>query len=74
MIIQTVTKSGNFSGSNRFKHALTSMGALRFGEGGGRYLSFSKNRRGGVMNRLYFNLDDKNNVEWMHMEANNHMI
>tara|TARA_R110001583_G_scaffold33641_15_gene113674 strand:+ start:118 stop:882 length:765 start_codon:yes stop_codon:yes gene_type:complete len=71
IIIQQVTKSGNFAGSNRFKHSLTAMGALRFDEGGGRYLSFDKNRRGGDMNRLYFNLNADNNVTWMYTEANN---
>ena len=71
ILIQQVTKSGNFAGSNRFKHALTAMGALRFGEGGGRYLSFDKNRRGGEMNKLHFSLDVSDNVEWLYTSPMN---
>jgi len=74
ILIQQVTKSGNFAGSNRFKHALTAMGELRFGENGGRFLRFSKNRRGGEMNNLFFNLESKGHVEWMHMTANNNVF
>ena len=37
----------------------------------GRSLSFSKNRRGGQMDQLFFSLDQKNNVGWLHTEAMN---
>ena len=70
LIIQQVTKAGTFAGSNRFKHMLTGMCAMRFVEGG-RNLSFSKNRRGGQMDQLFFSLDQKNNVGWLHTEAMN---
>lgn len=70
MIIQQVTKSGNFAGSNRFKHMLTGMGRMTFDEFG-RHLSFSKNRRGGEMNKLFFSVSGKDNVSWLHTEAMN---
>ena len=70
MIIQQVTKSGNFAGSNRFKHMLTGMGRMTFDENG-RHLSFSKNRRGGEMNKLFFSVAGKENVSWLHTEAMN---
>jgi len=70
MIIQQVTKSGNFAGSNRFKHMLTGMGRMTFDENG-RHLSFSKNRRGGEMNKLFFSVASKDNVSWLHTEAMN---
>ena len=70
LIIQQVTKGGEFAGSNRFKHMLTGMAEMRFADNG-RYLSFSKNRRGGEMNRLFFSLDQTKNVGWLHTEAMN---
>ena len=70
LIIQQVTKAGTFAGSNRFKHMLTGMARMQFGENG-RYISFSKNRRGGKMDRLYFKVDTTKNVNWLHTEANN---
>jgi len=70
LIIQQVTKSGNFAGSNRFKHMLTGMAEMRFVEGG-RCISFSKNRRGGQMDRLFYSLATKDNVQWLHTEAQN---
>ena len=70
LIIQQVTKGGEFAGSNRFKHMLTGMAEMRFAEDG-RHLSFSKNRRGGEMNRLYFSLAQRENVGWLRTEAMN---
>ena len=70
MIIQQVTKTGNFAGSNRFKHMLTGMAEMRF-QDGGRYISFSKNRRGGKMDKLFFSLDQSQNVGWLYTEAQN---
>jgi DNA repair protein RadA/Sms len=64
LVIQQVTKSGMFVGSNKIKHMTTAMGHLKFDEEG-RYLHFSKNRRGGNGNKLYFNLDSKNKVNWL---------
>jgi predicted ATP-dependent serine protease len=66
LLIQQVTKSGSFVGSNRIKHMTTAMGHLKFDGDGGRYLAFSKNRRGGNMNKFYFNLNTKNQVNWMY--------
>ena len=70
LIIQQVTKAGTFAGSNRFKHMLTGMARMQFVEGG-RCISFSKNRRGGQMDRLFFRVDTTKNVSWLHTEANN---
>ena len=65
LIIQQVTKSGGFAGSNRIKHMTTGMAHLKFQEGE-RYIVFSKNRRGGNMNKLYYNLSVGNKVHWLH--------
>ena len=70
LIIQQVTKGGEFAGSNRFKHMLTSMGHLKF-DGDDRVLFFSKNRRGGRMDKLHFSLDTNNHVNWKHFSAMN---
>lgn len=65
LVIQQVTKSGAFAGSNRIKHMTTGMAHLKFQEGE-RYIAFSKNRRGGNMNKLYFNLSVGKQVHWLH--------
>lgn len=70
LIIQQVTKAGTFAGSNRFKHMLTGMARMQFDEGG-RCISFSKNRRGGQMDKLFFSVATRDNVSWMHTEAVN---
>ena len=70
LIIQQVTKGGNFAGSNRFKHMITAMAHIKFVDEG-RAIWFSKNRRGGEMNRLFFNLNQANHVGWMHTEPLN---
>jgi len=70
LIIQQVTKGGTFVGSNKIKHMTTAMGHLKFDEMG-RYFHFSKNRRGGNGNKLYFNLDTHNKVSWLHDEPLN---
>ena len=64
LIIQQVTKGGTFVGSNKIKHMVTGMMHLRFTDGQ-RYLVFSKNRRGGNANRLFFDLNNKNKVNWL---------
>ena len=66
LLIQQVTKSGTFAGSNRIKHMTTAMGHLKFDGDGNRFLSFSKNRRGGNMNKFYFNFSTKNYVNWLY--------
>lgn len=68
LIIQQVTKSGGFAGSNKLKHMTTAMAHLKFESNGERFIHFSKNRRGGNMNKLYYNLGAVNRVGWMHEE------
>ena len=74
MIIQQVTKGGEFTGSNRFKHMITAMAHMKFNAEGGRCIFFSKNRRGGEMNKLYFSLDQRNHVGWLFTEPMNMAI
>jgi len=71
LIVQQVTKSGVFVGSNKIKHMTTAMGHLKFEDGGGRYFHFSKNRRGGNGNKIYFNLNTHNKVDWLNEEPMN---
>lgn len=68
LIIQQVTKSGSFAGSNRIKHMTTGMAHLKFQEGE-RYITFSKNRRGGNMNKLFYSLAAGSRVHWLHEGA-----
>jgi len=70
LIIQQVTKSGGFVGSNKIKHMVTGMMHLKF-ENSERYLVFSKNRRGGNGNKIYFNLNTHNKVDWLNEEPMN---
>ena len=65
LIIQQVTKMGEFAGSNRFKHMMTGMAHMKFVDEG-RCFFFSKNRRGGQMDALFFSLATKRNVGWLH--------
>ena len=74
MIIQQVTKGGEFAGSNRFKHMITAMAHMKFTPEGSRCIWFSKNRRGGQMNKLHFSLDQKNHVGWLFTEPLNMAI
>jgi hypothetical protein len=49
LVIQQVTKSGEFVGSNKLKHMFDAMGEMRKEserDGGGTYITFSKNRNG----------------------------
>ncbi|MCP4910580.1 MAG: hypothetical protein GY907_07720 [Bacteroidetes bacterium] len=71
MLIQQVTKGGHFAGSNRFKHMLTGMAHMKFDGDGGRFIYFSKNRRGGEMNKLFFSLNNANHVGWLFTEPHN---
>ena len=70
LIIQQVTKSGAFAGSNRIKHMTTGMAHMKF-QDSERYIVFSKNRRGGNMNKLFFSLSTKNQVNWTYEAPNN---
>jgi DNA repair protein RadA/Sms len=70
LIIQQVTKSGAFAGSNRIKHMTTGMAHMKF-QDSERYIVFSKNRRGGNMNKLFFSLEVKDQVNWKYEAPNN---
>jgi DNA repair protein RadA/Sms len=51
LAIQQVTKQGEFVGSNKLKHLFDAMGEMRREserDGGGTYITFSKNRNGNV--------------------------
>ena len=67
LVIQQVTKGGVFVGSNKLKHMTTGMLHLKI-TGEGRFLYFSKNRRGGNMNKLYYSLDTNHHVQYLHEE------
>jgi len=70
LIIQQVTKQGNFAGSNRFKHMMTGMAHMKISEEG-RFFFFSKNRRGGQMDALFFSLNTNRNVGWLYTQPMN---
>ena len=65
--IQQMTKAGEFAGSNRIKHMTTAMAQLRY-DGRGfdaeRYIEFSKNRRGGIGEKIYFSLSRGGKVDY----------
>ena len=51
LAIQQVTKQGEFVGSNKLKHMFDAMGEMRrktYRDGGGTYMTFTKNRNGNV--------------------------
>ena len=59
LLIQQVTKAGDFVGSNKLKHMTDEMLEMRKEsdrDGGGTYLEFTKNRNGSVNKRLSFSL------------------
>ena len=66
LIIQQVTKSGNFIGSNRLKHYITAMMELRLENSknvySSRYVVFTKHRRGTVGIKLYYDLGVEGDV------------
>ena len=70
LIIQQVTKGGTFAGSNKLKHMTTGMLHMKLTDEG-RYLHFSKNRRGGNGNKLFFSLSGNGKVEYLHEEPVN---
>jgi predicted ATP-dependent serine protease len=64
LMIQQVTKGGNFVGSNKLKHNTTGMMEIRYSNefSGDRYIKFTKNRRGCEYDKLYFALDKAEDV------------
>jgi len=61
LLIQQVTKSGVFSGSNKLKHLVDAMGEMRREserDGSGTYINFTKNRNGLVDNKMYYELNN----------------
>lgn len=65
LCIQQVTKGGVFVGSNKLKHNTTGMLELRFDEGGEKsFMTFTKNRRGMVGQKLYFSLKASGDVNY----------
>jgi predicted ATP-dependent serine protease len=78
IMIQQMTKGGKFVGSNKLKHNTTGMLEVRFdgnSDMAPRYMEFSKNRRGSVGKKLYFNFDKPEHVNYLedkwHMEEEN---
>ena len=69
LIIQQMTKGGEFVGGNKLKHMTTAFAYLKFDEIGNRYMQFTKNRRGGNMSKFVYNLETVENVNWMYEEA-----
>ena len=65
LVIQQVTKGGEFAGSNRFKHMMTGMAHMKWTKEGERTFFFSKNRRGGDMSVRIFSLQNRNRVGWL---------
>jgi predicted ATP-dependent serine protease len=67
LMIQQVTKGGNFVGSNKLKHNTTGMLEIRFSGGENsllRYMEFTKNRRGSSMKKLWFSMNKPNDINW----------
>ena len=64
LCIQQVTKEGVFVGSNKLKHNTTGMMELRFTPDGSRFIMFTKNRRGEVNKKLYFDLSSTSDVHY----------
>jgi predicted ATP-dependent serine protease len=59
LLIQQVTKSGVFVGSNKLKHMMDSMCEMRREKEGGTYINFIKNRNGMVDVKLNYDLGSK---------------
>lgn len=64
LCIQQVTKEGVFVGSNKLKHNTTGMMELRFTPDGKRYAMFTKNRRGEVNRKLFYDLSATGDVRY----------
>ena len=65
LCIQQVTKEGVFVGSNKLKHNTTGMLELRFTPDEKRYAMFTKNRRGNVNVKLFYDLASTGDVKYM---------
>lgn len=57
VMIQQMTKGGDFVGSNKLKHNTTGMIELRYTKSGDRKIVVSKNRRGFEYDNLHFNFE-----------------
>ena len=60
LAIQQVTKQGEFVGSNKLKHLFDAMGEMRRESernGGGTYITFTKNRNGNVGTKFGYSLE-----------------
>jgi DNA repair protein RadA/Sms len=60
LVIQQVTKSGEFVGSNKLKHMFDAMGVMRREserDGGGTYIMFDKNRNGNAGIKFSYQLN-----------------
>ena len=66
LAIQQVTKGGVFVGSNKLKHNTTGMMEMRYEDENAnlQYISFTKNRRGPVNQKLYFSLKGTGAVQY----------
>lgn len=66
LMIQQVTKGGLFAGSNKLKHNTTGMCELRMSKDyhGERFVTFTKNRRGSKHERLFYNLESNDDVNY----------
>jgi DNA repair protein RadA/Sms len=72
LLIQQVTKDGTFLGSNKLKHLTDSMAEMRREserDGGGTYITLTKNRNGMVDVKLYFQLTN-NSIIYGNITAN----
>jgi len=61
LLIQQVTKTGLFAGSNKLKHMMDAMMEMRKEtdrDGGASYIVFTKNRNGVVDDKSYFELSN----------------
>jgi len=61
LAIQQVTKQGEFVGSNKLKHLFDAMGEMRREserDGGGTYITFTKNRNGNVGMKFGYQLEN----------------
>ena len=66
LIIQQVTKAGVFVGSNKLKHMFDAMGEMRKEsekDGGGTYITFSKNRNGNAGVKFGYQLSN-NSIDY----------
>ncbi len=62
LIIQQVTKGGQFVGSNKLKHNTTGMIELRYTSSGERRIDVTKNRRGFEYDGLIFDLPESGGI------------